>query len=281
MRTTMIELLTWTYRDELPKRDRLGYGDAWGAVEAYGDGGGYDVEPMPRLPAIVGAPHPDAETVAAAVSGLGAVGMLDASPEGLCAAREAAELLLGPIGRLLTEAELRALAGRSVHLPAALQSLALGVVRAPKREAWTPEAIRDGEGKVVQLGVEWRTVRVRIDGRTVFKRLMVCGWSPVRWAPQPSAVFEERLRWHVLLDAMEGLQQALASRLVLWRPDGLGLPLEPWRGDVDRRLAGRLLPDLAPSAPVNQSWRSLPRKRLRAGIRSNLGKNTKTQQVGA
>jgi hypothetical protein len=63
MRTTMIELLIWTYRDELPKRDRLGYGDAWGPVEARGKSGGYDVEPMPRLPAVVGAPHPDAELV--------------------------------------------------------------------------------------------------------------------------------------------------------------------------------------------------------------------------
>ncbi len=261
MRTTMIELLTWTYRDELPKRDRMGYGDGWGAVEAYGDGGGYDVEPMPRLPTIVGAPHPDAELVDRRVKAMDRFEFTRSDQDAQSERRRLAEHFLGPMSWHPNDAQLGAMM-KPMDLRPFIQSLALGVIRPPGAEAWVAEPIRsdDRSGRVHQENVEWRTVRVRIDGQTVFKRQLVSGDCPVRWVPDPAAVMAERLRWAALCQALEELSTTL-SDLLLWRVDGLGLPLEPWRGDVHRSLKGVLLPSLQPSVVSQARLSRRTRKR--------------------
>ena len=249
-KTTMLELLTWAYRDELPKRDVQGYGGGWGAVERAGDGGGYDSPPPVRAPVALGAPHPDAEWLSRQVQALPVLDVVEGDAAGLSAALEAAEILLGPMSRLLDRETMRHMATRKVSLPVSVQSLALGIVRPPSCEAWRAEPLRNKDGYVVVLNERWTKQSIRIGGRTARLNVMTSGECPVRWSPDLIGVFEERMRWCLLVDALELLERASinASRsgeLLLWHVQGTGIAVEPWRGDVHRALKGRLLPDLA------------------------------------
>jgi hypothetical protein len=275
LKTTVLDLLTWAYRDELIKRDVQGYGEGWAGIEAYGDRGGFDAPPPVRAPAALGAPHADALVVDSVLKALPPVRLAD----DLDAARSMAAMLLGPVAGLVSDERLLALARRAHDPRPLLQSLALGVIKPPAREHWSVEPMRDGRGQIVETGIIWRKETVRLGGRTARLRVLVSGFSPVRWLPEPVGVLEERLRWCVIVDGLEQMEAGLKRDLVLWRVTGLGVAVAPWRGDV-RPVTGVVLPDLAGPAVVAQDWRKAARKGPNRAGRSNLMKNAKTQQLG-
>lgn len=253
-KTTMLEMLTWAYRDELPKRDVQGFGDGWAPVERAGETGGYDSPPPVQAPVALGAPHPDAEWLAAQVLKLPVIDVVETDAAGVTAALEAAAILLGPMARLIDPADIARLASRRVALPVAVQSLALGVVRPPPREHWRAEPMRNRDGYVIVINERWHKQTIRIGGRTARLNVMVSGETPLRWAPDLIGVFEERMRWCLLVDALEQLERSCSiavqsGALQLWSISGAGVAVEPWRGDVHRALVGQLLPDLRPLAP--------------------------------
>ena len=250
MRTTVLELLIWTYRDELPKRDQQGFGDGWEMVARHAETGGLDVDPMPRSPAALGAPHPDAETVASAVKRLGEATMRPDGADGVTAGYEAAEVLLGAMGAQVPAEAMARLATRRMQMASLVQSLALGVLRPPRREAWACEAVRGSDGKVVELDAGVKKETVRLAGKTMRLRQRIDWRCPLVWSPLPATVFEERLRWHLVVDALERLEADLArcGELVLWQVNGLGVAVEPWRGDVHRAVV-RVLPDIGACPP--------------------------------
>jgi hypothetical protein len=280
MKGTMLELLTWAYRDELPKRDVQGFGDGWGAVEAAGERGGWDAPPTARLPTILGAPHADAELVDRRVKAMAPFRFLRQGVDPIEERRGLARHFLGPMAWAVEDARL-ALLTRPLDLRPFVQSLALGALQAPAREAWAPERILADEatGRVLQVGVEWRTTRVKVGGVSTFLKEGVAGLCPIRWTPDPAGTLFERLRWAGLCQALEAVMGELGG-LILWRIDGLGLPLEPWRGDVHRRLVGVLLPDLGAPLPAPVDWRTQPRKRGAAASGSNSAKSAKVQRLG-
>lgn len=267
-RATMLEILTWAYRDELPKRDVQGYGESW----VPGKGPRYDGPAPVRLPVALGAPHPDAELVDARVKALPVFLFLR---DGRDVAQETAALalhLLGHVAGVIDMTAARLAVARGLDLRPYVQSLALGVIKPPRRETWSVEPLRMRGGAVALEDVQWRTERVRIAGKSAFTRVMVSGRSQVRYVPDPLAVFLDRLRWAALAQVVDDLAVGLAGALLLWRIQGSGLAVEPWRGDVNRVLAGRLLPNVtgfgmvrAPAAAAvkgKSGGRGRPRKRL-------------------
>jgi hypothetical protein len=251
-KATMLEVLTWVYRDELPKQAVQGFGESWARVERAGESGGYDCQAAPRAPVALGAPHPDAEWLAEMVYALPVVDMMGADAAGVQEGLAAAQVLLGPMAGFLTAGDMAKLVKHRISLPAAIQSLALGVLKPPVREVWCCEAVRDIKGHVVQADVRYHKQSVRLSGKTVRVNMMISGYCPVLWSPDVLSVFEERMRWCVLVNALEGLVRAVQAvdRLDLWVLQGIGVAVEPWRGDVHRRFKGQLLQDLTRVEPV-------------------------------
>jgi hypothetical protein len=215
-------LLSWTYRDELPKQrfalDGASISSSYENVMAYGAMGGIDIDESPRLPAALGAPHPDAFVVEAAVRALMAV-KIEWDTNGRALMGDFADLVI-PHARLC-------------FWSADMEPLVVMHARMGTRPDWRHEPFEcvrmqdetGRNGKAIVVGRDPATHRYvrEPDAHGAYAR------CPLVWKPDPAMVAEARMEyaaWHAgLCELAESLGTDSLSAHVALPP---ACSAEPW-----------------------------------------------------
>ncbi len=187
-RITVMELLTWTYRDELVKHGGLGYAEPGALLEAVGLAGVAAF--TMRGPVTLGAPHPDAWTVHRAVQAIGPIAALAGDgAEARAGLLQILRVCLGPMAAAAKHAadwleRAERIARRAEPAGPLLTSVALKLVKPPQAECWACEPQRNANGYVIVEGVRMARESIRVQGRRMQRSTMLAGWCPLRWTPE-------------------------------------------------------------------------------------------------
>jgi hypothetical protein len=214
------KLLQWAFRDELPKKEFGGWTGSAGMSPMFrlADLGTRvdDWSDEPGFPLALGAPHPDALVVEAAVLALEDVGVNWPGSK---------PLLMDELGGLLSDDD------------PTLSALVIGTVglvalhaRMGTRPRWDyeplPEPIvgRNGKPVVQYVGeggqlVEGRKARHYGEGAR----------CPLMWFPAPREAAYARLEWTIWCESVEQLGRDLAGKLEDHIAIAPQLPRAPWR----------------------------------------------------
>lgn len=209
------QLLTWTFVDELPKRELSSAEANWDNISKYGSSGGVSIGggSSPQRYAAISAPHPDAVIVGHQVESI-------------------AEMLGGAAGRvtvdyfgsrpmLFSDGKLM-MAPREMSLPAFnILVIVKSMAVMKRRPRWNvglmyPQRTLGANGKPVVKGI-------RPNGR--YEPDAHC---PLTWTPSIRDVAEARAEYLLWHRALTELADSLADSLVSHAPTRPGAPGEPW-----------------------------------------------------
>lgn len=234
------DVLTWAYRDELPKRrDEGGGGEPCSISPMFrGAALGTRIDSWsrePGMPAALGDPHPDSLLVEAAVGEL--VAFRD-RPLGM----EPGWLSSDFTGLAVDEAGALVRAGRTIDL---LVIVNAKLRRRPLYDGRpTPGPTLLANNKPSVLAPELRS-ETAIGGRTVKHEVLVAtaairagiyrpgARSPVTWSPDPQSVTLERAEYAVWRAALVFLAERLEGQLASISVLSPSAPERPWLGEQD------------------------------------------------
>lgn len=277
------EVLSWAYRDELPKTDGLGGGT----------GEASHVSPMfrmgvfgsridnwnrePGFPSAMGPPHPDALLVAGAVGDV--VAAIAEGGARICCLDS--EIDLGADLRSLGADEVAAVRG-------ALGSLDGIVARCAKlrqRPYWTrdtvPYPMRSDNGRPIVVRWEPRFTR-DLNGQEVEHQALVQAEArrkddypfgshcPLAYAPDPQTIAGERAEWLVWWGALSAIAEALSGKLASIAILPPSAPQRPWLGEEDLGKPPRVFEDLS-ARTYQREQRETAAAHRALGLRGSLG----------
>lgn len=212
------KLLQWAFRDELPKdQDRRGGGPDISPMFRLADLGTRvdDWSAEPGFPRALGAPHPDALEIEAAV-----LSLADAVIDWPATRRSA----IGPVAGLLADDE-PGLARLTIGIPGLVAMHA----RMGTRPRWDmtplPEPVigRNGKPVVRFLGADGRAVEGR-RGRHYGPQ----AHCPLMWFPAPREAAFARIEYSIWWQALDTLADHLAGRLADHAPLPPAAHPSPW-----------------------------------------------------
>lgn len=247
--------LRWAYVDELPKRGKAslqtGRGSNFDVVTRYGELGTVIDEAMtePGFPGELGDPHPDALVIEEAVNSLAditdaaydeAMGIADDMGFGLDEQRALAWALPQMRGFVITHAIQR-------NRPECRDFPVPGRVQAPNSNLPLVQRVENTYAKDDREGQHPYRAAVpspsvgKKGELPVYKRGSFC---PLAWYPDPESILLDRAAYVVWWSALDLLASELQGQLESIDVTGPAAPMRPWTGEVDKREARRVLPDL-------------------------------------
>ena len=272
------DLLVWAYREELPKDRGLG-GSGKGepcavspmfAMGAFGTRVDY-FHREPGFPSALGAPHPDALLVEAAVERLAAHAeqavdeQLDLAPD------------FGALGVDEVHAVRRALA----MMPAMVARCA----KLQKSPFWTseivPRAMYAGNGRPMVVRREPQFSKA-LTGEEVEHEVIVQvtaeqkgsyafgAYSPLQYEPDPQSVVDERAEYLVWWGALNALAAELADKLATFSVRPPSARQRPWTNEAVLGHTPRRLDDISDRVP-SQEQRAIAAAHRQLGLRRARG----------